>query len=61
VEAKVSGDSNSAVFNFKYLLDCLNNLSEGNVVLKMISDSSPAMLVPEKRSNYLYIVMPIKS
>jgi DNA polymerase-3 subunit beta len=60
VKAKVSGIDNGAVFNFRYLLDCLNNLSEQNLTLKMISDSSPAMLVPEKRVNYVYIVMPIK-
>lgn len=60
VKSKVTGPENSAVFNFRYLLDCLNNLTEANVVLKMISDASPAMIVPEKRNNYLYIVMPIK-
>ena len=60
VNAKVSGIPNNAVFNFRYLLDCLNNLSEPNIVLKMINDTSPAMIVPENRNNYLYIVMPIK-
>lgn len=60
VKANVTGIDNSAIFNFRYLLDSLNNLSEPNVVLKMISDTSPAMIVPEKRDNYIYIVMPIK-
>ncbi|HEV8601595.1 MAG TPA: DNA polymerase III subunit beta [Patescibacteria group bacterium] len=60
VPAKVTGDKNSAVFNFRYLIDCLNSLPESGVVFKMISDSSPAMVTPEKRSDYLYIVMPIK-
>lgn len=60
VPAKISGSDNRAVFNYRYLLDCLNNLSEEKVMLKLINDSSPAQLVPEGRSNYLYIVMPIK-
>lgn len=60
VKAKVTGLDNAAVFNFRYLLDCLNNLSEANVNLKMINDSSPAAVVPEARDNYTYIVMPIK-
>lgn len=60
VTAVVSGGENNAVFNFRYLLDCLQNLSETKVVLKMINDASPAALVPEGRTNYLYIVMPIK-
>ena len=60
VKAQVSGINNNAIFNYRYLLDCLNNLREANVVLKMIDDASPAMVVPEGRDNYLYIVMPIK-
>lgn len=60
VKAKVSGSNNNAVFNFRYLLDCLNNLSESNVTLKMINDATAAMIVPENRDNYVYIVMPIK-
>jgi len=62
VEAKVSGQEmeNTAVFNFRYLLDCLNNLSEPTIVFKMINDASPAAVFPKNRDNYTYIVMPIK-
>ena len=60
VEAKVTGDENSAVFNYRYLLDCLNNLSEAEVNFKMINDASPTAIVPTGRDNYTYIVMPIK-
>jgi DNA polymerase-3 subunit beta len=60
VSAKVTGEDSAAVFNFRYLLDCLNNLSETTIRLKMISDSSPAAIVPVGRDNYTYIVMPIK-
>jgi DNA polymerase III subunit beta len=60
IKAEVHGNDNNAIFNYKYILDCLNNLKEPQVVLKMINDASPAMLVPNGRNNYLYIVMPIK-
>ena len=60
VEAKVTGDDNVAVFNYRYLLDCLNNLSEPSVNFKMINDASPSALLPQGRDNYTYIVMPIK-
>ncbi len=60
VTGKISGVKNSAIFNYRYLLDCLNNLTESKVTIKMINDASPAMIVPENRTNYLYIVMPIK-
>jgi len=60
IQAKVSGNPNNAIFNYRYLLDCLNNLKEQQVVLKLINDASAAMMMPEGRDNYLYIVMPIK-
>ncbi len=60
VSAKVSGDDNAAVFNYRYLLDCLNNLTEATISFKMINDSSPSAIMPVGRENYTYIVMPIK-
>lgn len=60
IKAKVTGDDNRAVFNFRYLLDCLNNISEATVNFKMINDASPAAITPAGRDNYTYIVMPIK-
>lgn len=60
VAAKITGLDNNAVFNFRYMLDCLNNLTEPSVTLKMINDASPAQITPVGRDNYLYIVMPIK-
>ena len=60
VKAKVTGNENAAVFNYRYLLDCLNNLGEASVKFKMINDASPAAIVPIGRDNYTYIVMPIK-
>jgi DNA polymerase-3 subunit beta len=60
IKAEVKGQENSAIFNYKYILDCLNNLKEPQVTLKMINDATAAMLVPTQRDNYTYIVMPIK-
>jgi DNA polymerase III subunit beta len=60
IPAKITGDENAAVFNFRYLLDCLNNIPEETLEFKMINDASPAAIFPTGRSNYTYIVMPIK-
>lgn len=61
LEASVMGQKNTIIFNHRYLLECLNNLSEESVILKLIDPSSPAALVPRGRDNYIYIVMPIKT
>jgi len=60
LDAKISGQKNTIVFNFRYLLECLNSLPDENIILKIIGASSPAAIVPAGRENYLYIVMPIK-
>lgn len=56
----ISGGKNSIIFNYRYLLECLNNLADEDVTLKVINPASPAEIIPGKRDNYLYIVMPIK-
>lgn len=61
LESETTGPKNTIIFNFRYLLECLNNLKDEQVTLKLIDASSPAQIVPTKRSNYQYIVMPIKT
>lgn len=58
---KIDGKDNSMVLNYLYLLDSLASISSGNVLIKMIDDSSPSLLVPEGQEDYIYLVMPIKS
>lgn len=61
LKALVEGESNRIVFNYRYILDCLNHIGSDEVVLKAINSSSPAMLIPKDRTGYLYLVMPIKT
>jgi DNA polymerase-3 subunit beta len=55
-----NGNDNEITINFRYLLDGLNNISDDEINLKVISDNSPCMLSPTKEENYFYIVMPIR-
>lgn len=55
-----NGSDNEIIVNFRYLLDGLNNISDDQINLKVISDNSPCMLSPIKEENYFYIVMPIR-
>ncbi|TSA46421.1 DNA polymerase III subunit beta [bacterium] len=60
IDAELTGQKNTIIFNHRYLVECLNNLGDEAVILKVIDSSSPAELVPAKREDFLYIVMPIK-
>ena len=60
VAGDVGGTKNKIIFNYRYLLDCLNILPDEKVVLKVISETAPVAIAPAKRQDFLYIVMPIK-
>jgi DNA polymerase-3 subunit beta len=58
--ADIEGDDNSIVLNYRFLLDGLQNISGDECVLEMTSNVNPGLLRPEKRGDYVYIIMPIK-
>jgi DNA polymerase-3 subunit beta len=57
---EMDGDENEAVINYRYLLDGLNIISTGNIVMEMINGNTPCVLKPEGDDSYKYIVMPIR-
>ena len=61
VAGEISGDEQSNTFNYKYILDYLNNITDEKVVFKTINDNSPALISPNERQNNFYVVMPVKS
>lgn len=61
LNAEISGDANTIVVNYRYLLDGLQNLEASQVEINVIDANSPCVLKPiGKDSDYLYIIMPIK-
>ncbi len=59
-EALVKGVDNGIVVNYRYILDCLNNISSDNVLLEISDANTPCIIRPENNKDYLYIIMPIK-
>ena len=60
LDAKVDGDDNGVVVNYKYLLDGLNNIEGDSVRMEIVNNNTPCILKSEKDDNYLYLIMPIK-
>ncbi len=60
IEAEVVGEEMEIVFNWRYLLDGLNNLHSNKVILKTTNPGAPGTFIPEESEDYLYIVMPIR-
>ncbi len=60
IKTKIEGENNSAVFNYKYLLDGLQNIKTKNIIMELVSSESPVVLRPENETDYLYLIMPIR-
>ncbi len=59
VDAKVEGDETKIAFNSKYLVDVLGVLSEEDVTLETTTSSSPGVIKPVAKENYIHVVMPM--
>lgn len=60
VEADIRGGTNEIMFNYRYLLDGLNNISDSLVRINILDSNTPCVIKPEKDNDYLYIIMPIR-
>jgi DNA polymerase-3 subunit beta len=61
LEADVEGKENEITLNYRYLLDGLGAMESEEVSLELTSADNPCLLRPKaEKSDYLYIVMPIK-
>ncbi len=59
VDAAVEGDESKVAFNSKYLVDVLAVLAGDEVVLETTTSSSPGVLRPVGKDNYVHVVMPM--
>jgi DNA polymerase-3 subunit beta len=60
-EASVEGKDADIVFNSKYLIDVLNNLSDGNIVLEMSGKLNPGVIRKEGDKSFVYVIMPLRA
>lgn len=60
VKAKIEGQSEQVVFNYKYFLDGLDNILKENTVMEINSSTAPVVLKGVGDDSYTYIIMPIK-
>ncbi len=60
IDCAVKGPDNSAVFNYRYLLDGLANLDTPSAQIELTDPASPGLIRPASDQPYLYLVMPIR-
>ncbi|MBL8094417.1 MAG: DNA polymerase III subunit beta [Anaerolineales bacterium] len=59
LDATIEGDAVEIAFNVKYLVDVLGVIDTPNVALETAGATSPGVLKPVGRDDYIYIVMPM--
>lgn len=61
LKAKVTGNENTVMLNYRYLMDGLASMMCEEVRLRQIDSMNPLLLTPEgSEEKYQYIVMPIR-
>ncbi len=60
IEAEITGKEVEVIFNYKYLLDGLNNIFSDKVILGLNDESKPVVARPVGDTLYTYVIMPIK-
>ncbi len=59
IDASVDGEETKIAFNSKYLMDVLGVLTEEEVALETTTSSSPGVIRPVGKEDYLHVVMPM--
>lgn len=60
LECDVSGDGMEIAFNGLFLCEALSAITEKEVVLKLSSPASPAMISLNEKSSWLHCVLPVR-
>lgn len=59
-EAEINGEENTIAFNYRFILDFLNNIKEKEIVFEMNSKNAPGIFRIKNKEDFLYIVMPVR-
>jgi len=59
-EAKIEGETQKIAFNYKYLIDFLNQASKKKVIIELLRSDAPAVFKIEGVDNFFHIIMPVR-
>ncbi|MBI2624720.1 MAG: DNA polymerase III subunit beta [Candidatus Nealsonbacteria bacterium] len=61
VPGNLEGKESEVVFNYRFLIEGLENMKSREISLGLNGDTGPALLRPVGDQSYLYVLMPIKN
>lgn len=60
IPCQINGNSGSVIMNYRYMLDLLTNTNYSEIDIHVIDDSKPVVFRPQGKTNFLYLIMPIR-
>lgn len=60
LEADCEGEESVMAFNYRYVMDFLNSVTDERVILKTSGSLAPGVWMPEKREDLLHLIMPVR-
>lgn len=60
LEVDFTGENNSTILNYRFLIDFLNNIEQTEVEISLVDNNVPCVIKPKGDNSYLYIIMPIR-
>lgn len=61
VDASINGNAMEISFNIRYLIDVLNVIKEDQVVLETSGATSPGVVRPAGRDDFIHVIMPMST
>ncbi|HEX7543050.1 MAG TPA: DNA polymerase III subunit beta [Patescibacteria group bacterium] len=59
-EAKIEGETQKIAFNYKYLIDFLNQASKKKIIIELLRSDAPVVFKIEGVDNFFHIIMPVR-
>lgn len=59
-DAKTEGENQKIAFNYKYLIDFLNQAPKKKIIIELLRSDAPVVFKIEGVNNFFHIIMPVK-
>lgn len=59
-EGSVTGEDIKIAFNYKFLLDFLNNTNAKRITIETVRPDAPVVFRPDNNKDFLHIIMPVR-
>jgi len=59
-EADIQGEEQKIAFNYKFLIDFLNNIKTKKIIIELLRSDAPTLFKPEGVKGLIHIIMPVR-